>query len=266
MGVGALAILVCSVLAVQASDPPAPQDQTPAPDAPPKPLVPYPHPLITEVLFAVPTSGGDANKDGRRHATGDEFIELTNPHAAPINLAGYRLTDRHRGEKSRFSFTFPELVLKPGQTAVVFNGMGATWTGPVGDTHRAPPAPNPLFEGAFVFTAAVTSGYLALANEADLVLLENALRVPVQVVVWGDPDQAPPADAYHTDTIAGAPRASVQRTSASAPMLAHDQIDRQTCSPGVAFPKPPQPPAIAEPAAQPTAQPTAEPASPAGAP
>jgi len=210
------------------------------------PLVPYPHPLITEVLFNVPASGGDANKDGTRHATGDEFIELTNPHDKAISLTGYRLVDRHMGAEGRFSFTFPPFMLEPGQTAVVFNGLGATWTGPVGDTHRAPPGPNAQFEGAFVFTADVTNRYTALANAADFVLLENALSVPVHVVVWGNPDQAPPAEAHHTDTIAENPRGSVQRKSADAPMLAHDRIDRTTCSPGIAFPQPPRPAAPGE--------------------
>ncbi len=237
MGVVIAFVLALALQAGQASDP-LPAAPDPEPVEPAKPLVPYPHPLITEVLFAVPTSGGDANKDGTRHATGDEFVEVTNPHEQAINLAGYRLVDRHMGQDGRFAFTFPDLMLKPGQTAVVFNGLDATWTGPVGDTHRAPPGPNALFEGAFIFTASVSSGYIALANTADFVLLENPLHVPVHVVVWGNPDQAPPTDAFHTDTVSGVPRASVQRTSPSGPMTPHDSIDRQTCSPGVAFPQP----------------------------
>ncbi len=230
----------------------APMAQTAEPATP---LVPFPHPLITEVLYAVPTSGGDANKDGTRNATGDEFIEITNPHAQAINLAGYRLLDRHRGEDGRFSFTFPDLMLEPGQTAVVFNGLDATWTGPVGDTHRAPPGPNALFEGAFIFTADVRSKFQAFANTADFVLLENALGVPVQVVVWGKPDQAPPTEAFHTDTISVFEYASVQRTTATGPMVAHNRIElaeRTKCSPGVAFPKPPE---TVEPATTPAESP-----------
>lgn len=56
--------------------------------------VAFPHPLISEVLYAVPSGkNGDANKDGVRSATGDEFIELVNPHDKPIELEGYRLSD-----------------------------------------------------------------------------------------------------------------------------------------------------------------------------
>ncbi len=56
--------------------------------------VPYPHPLITEVLYA-PAKGdaGDADGDGVRSATGDEFVEIVNPHDRPISLRGYVITD-----------------------------------------------------------------------------------------------------------------------------------------------------------------------------
>lgn len=67
--------------------------QATQPKAEQKPLVPFPHPLITEILYAVPTKGGDADQDGQRSATGDEFIELINPHDRPINLKGYVLSD-----------------------------------------------------------------------------------------------------------------------------------------------------------------------------
>ena len=56
--------------------------------------VPFPNPLITEVLAAVPSGiAGDASGDGQRDAIGDEFIELVNPHDRPINLKGYVLMD-----------------------------------------------------------------------------------------------------------------------------------------------------------------------------
>ena len=56
--------------------------------------LPFPHPLITEVLYAVPSGDrGDANGDGTRDAVGDEFIELVNLHDRPIQLKGYTLMD-----------------------------------------------------------------------------------------------------------------------------------------------------------------------------
>ncbi len=58
------------------------------------PLVKKPHPIITEILYAVPKGDeGDASQDGQRSATGDEFIELINPHDTPINLKGYAIVD-----------------------------------------------------------------------------------------------------------------------------------------------------------------------------
>ncbi len=62
-----------------------------------QPPVKEPHPLITEILYAVPPgAAGDAGQDGKRSATGDEFIELFNPHDKPINLKGYVLVDASR--------------------------------------------------------------------------------------------------------------------------------------------------------------------------
>lgn len=60
---------------------------------PAKGLVEFPHPLITEVYFAVgPGMGGDASGDGEREANGDEFVELVNPHDKPIQLKGYTIS------------------------------------------------------------------------------------------------------------------------------------------------------------------------------
>lgn len=59
-----------------------------------KAAVAFPHPLITEILYAVPSGDeGDADQSGQRDAIGDEFVEIVNPHDKPIELEGYRLTD-----------------------------------------------------------------------------------------------------------------------------------------------------------------------------
>ncbi|MCU0688782.1 MAG: lamin tail domain-containing protein, partial [Phycisphaerales bacterium] len=131
-----------------------------------KAKVSYPFPLITEVLYAVPTGGeGVANGDGVRHATGDEFIEIVNPHERPIEIGGFTLSDKRASERDKkggmksgaVRFTFPRCTLKPGQVAVVFNGCEAKWeqiNGPdgkvvgsayIGDQTTAPAGGHPAF-------------------------------------------------------------------------------------------------------------------------
>lgn len=166
----------------------------------PKPPLPPPHPLITEILYAVPTgAAGDANNDGTRHANGDEFIELVNPHAEPIQLRGYTITDRNPGSiggptgggGGGFRFTFPDLLLAPGEVVVLFNGYESKWTGPVGDSDRAA-APHDRFAGARVFTMRVDSARVGLSNTHDYVLLTAPDGRPVHRIVWGDPVRGDP--------------------------------------------------------------------------
>lgn len=58
------------------------------------PKVAHPHPMICEILYSVPKGiEGDADGNGTRSATGDEFIEIYNPHSRPIELKGYVLSD-----------------------------------------------------------------------------------------------------------------------------------------------------------------------------
>lgn len=150
------------------------------------------HPVITEILYAVPTYEGDANRDNSRSAAGDEFIELMNPTDKPIQLRGYTLTDRNPEGLGRFRFRFPDLELGPGEIAVVFNGHGCSWVGPVGDDRRAPPGKHDLFRDAWVFTARIDSSMTSLANAGDWVLLSDPSGKPVQCVRWGEMAEYPP--------------------------------------------------------------------------
>ena len=203
----------------------------------PAPPEPSPQPIITEVLFHVPPGiAGDANRDGERHPTGDEFIELFNPTAQPINLAGYTLTNRlatddpdtHRGVR----FTFPEFTLEPGHIVVVFNGFGADIAGALGTEEAAPSAPNDLFHDAFVFVINPRSQNNALANNADFLLLTAPDGSPLEAVSWGDPDPAPPEDTGVIHEVQRNPRGSVQRPAPDRPFVGHRSIDRQPFSPG----------------------------------
>lgn len=211
-----------------------------------KPIVPFPHPLITEVLFAVPTgSAGDANRDGMRDAAGDEFVELINPHDKPIQLRGYTLRDRNDETRGGLRFRFPAVELTPGQVVVVFNGFKASWRGPVGDSSRPPTAGNDAFNGSLVFTMRAASSRSSFANEGDWVLLSAPDGRPVQCVRWGEAEEQPPRGTPLIEDVPIAAGRSVQRPT---PTTAPEPHPGERFSPGVV-------PWSASPAVEPPAKP-----------
>lgn len=111
--------------------------------------------LINEILADPPGSAssdlqGDANGDGTRSATQDEFVEIGSLAEYVLVLDGVRVADSQE-EK----FAFPgDVRLDPGKVVVVFGGGT-----PTGD-----------FGGAKVFAA---SG-LALNNDGDSIVLKGA--------------------------------------------------------------------------------------------
>jgi hypothetical protein len=185
------------------------------------------HPLVTEVLYAVaPGAAGDANGDGVRDVNGDEFIELVNVHDAPIQLGGYVLADRALEKDGKaytsLRFRFPAVELKPGQVAVVFNGHGAKWTGPVGTGKAAPEGGNEKFGGALVFTMGVDSSRVGLANKGDCVQLIAPDGAVVHCVWWGDAEAV--AGAKRKEEAPLVSRGSVERETAEGPLLGQDSF------------------------------------------
>ena len=83
----------------------------------PAPAVPVV--ILNEILADPPTGdAGDANQDGKRSATEDEFIELVNTSTFGADLSGWTLSDGHATR-----FVFPDGTwLRPGGAAVVFGG------------------------------------------------------------------------------------------------------------------------------------------------
>lgn len=261
-------LLVLCVAAQPASEPPvkgapqapakvSPKTDTSTPD-PAKPLVPFPHPLITEVLYNVPTGeGGDANKDGTRQVAGDEFIEIVNPHDKPISIGGYTLSDMTALEKTStgkpksgaVKWTFPPLTLKPGQVAVVFNGNASTIAAPVGDSSAVPAKGNDAFGGAMVFTMRQPTDKVAFANTADWVMLTAPDGKPVGLIKWGEPRVKVPEGIPLVETAPTARSGSIQRTAANGPLAIHATDGTHSFSPGV----------FAMPTAAPTTAPKAEP-------
>src|SRR5438552_16485462 len=92
---------------------------------------------------------GDANGDGVRDAVDDEFVEIVNIGAAPLNVGLFTISDA-----TQVRFTIPAgKVIPPGESAVVFGG--GTPTGAFGNGAANGP----------VFTAG--SGGLSLTNGGD---------------------------------------------------------------------------------------------------
>ncbi|MGD2183816.1 lamin tail domain-containing protein [Lusitaniella coriacea] len=108
--------------------------------------------VINEV-HADPASDltGDANGDGTRNASQDEFIEIVNTTGGDVDISGWTLADgfgvRH---------TFPSGTVVPNQGAIVVFGGGS---------------PTGTFGNAIAQTA--SSGQLGLNNSGDTVTLNN---------------------------------------------------------------------------------------------
>jgi len=194
------------------------------------------HPLITEVLYRVPTFNGDASGDGSRHPTGDEFIENVNPWAEPIELRGYELTDRNPADMGQVRFVFPALELGPGEVAVVFNGLEQRWRGPVGDGRRAPPGTHSAFGGAWVFTMGNESEMTGLGNSGDWVLLRSPAGEPVSCVKWGQTSRPPPIGRDRLEVVPDVRASSVQRDAETGRFGAHPDDGEFRFSPGVWVP------------------------------
>ncbi len=115
------------------------------------PAAPAPGQIILNEFLADPPAGtaGDANRDGTRHSSQDEFIELVNTGAADADLGGWHIADATRSRH-----VFPAGTVLPAGAALVIFGGGS----PQGD-----------FSGATVQTA--STGTLSLNNSGDTISL-----------------------------------------------------------------------------------------------
>src|SRR5204863_5788507 len=133
--------------------------------------------------------GGDANGDGARDSSQDEFVEVINRTGEPVDVSGYTISD---ADSIRFTFP-PDTIIPAGEVAVIFSGGRPT--GEFG---------NALVNG-LVFIAA-----LSLNNTNDIITIKNAAAVSIESVTYGaiegsanqsinrNPDAAGPAFANHS--------------------------------------------------------------------
>ncbi|MGM0575945.1 MAG: lamin tail domain-containing protein [Myxococcota bacterium] len=153
--------------------------------------------LVNEILAdPAPGAEGDANGDGERHASRDEFLELINAGAAELDLSGWTISDR-----VMVRHVFPEgTVLPPGGALVVFGG---------GEVD--------LVAGTTLFQTAST-GMLGMNNSGDAIRIgdldgnilaevsydrEGGEDMALVRTVDGDPEaafvQAPPTPGTKSD-------------------------------------------------------------------
>ena len=126
-------------------------------------------PLVINEYLADPADNlaGDANGDGTRSSSADEFVEILNRSAEPFDISGFKLSD---ADSVRHVFA-AGTVVPPFETVVVFGG--GTPTGAFGngaDNHM-------------VFKA--STGGLSLNNGGDALKLQDALGRVIQEIQFG---------------------------------------------------------------------------------
>lgn len=172
--------------------------------------------LINEVLFDPPPDiSGDANQDGMRDASQDEFIELVNPLALTLDLTGctikVKTTVRHTFTPS----ADPQANLMPPKTGLVIFG-GGNPTGAFGDAK----------------VVKASTGALVLSNEGAAISLycpsgERALQINYMAYTSGNPDQSLTRSVDGSSTAIWVLHKTIPPNAAFSP---------GTCSNGATFP------------------------------
>ena len=129
-------------------------------------------PLVINEFLAVPPSGaaGDANGDGSRSASQDEFVELVNTGPTTLDVGGFTI-----GDSVQTRFTFPSgKTIPAGEAAIVFGG--GTPSGSFGNCRA----------NGLVFAAGGAG--LSLNDSGDSIIVKNALGIEAARV-----DYPPPA-------------------------------------------------------------------------
>ena len=126
-------------------------------------------PLVINEYLPDPADGlaGDANGDGTRSTSADEFVELLNRTGESIDLSGYKILD---AEAVRHVFAAGTIV-PPFEAAVVFGG--GTPTGPFGNAT----------DNHLVFKA--STGGLSLNNGGDVITLQDPQGRIVEQIRFG---------------------------------------------------------------------------------
>jgi hypothetical protein len=119
--------------------------------------------IINEILADPPADlAGDANRDGERDASDDEFIEIINCGSSPIDLSGWSISD---AVAVKHVFPGGGFMVLPGEFVTIFGGGVPTG-----------------FDGK-VYTA--STGSLGLTNSADVVSLFDSAGSLMDIHSYG---------------------------------------------------------------------------------
>jgi cardiolipin synthase A/B len=124
--------------------------------------------IVINEIHADPADGlaGDANGDGSRSSTDDEFVELVNVGSGQLDLSGWILSDTVSAVNQRHVFP-PGTILWPDCAVVVFGGGNPTGS----------------FGQSIVQTA--STGQLGLNNGGDTILLADSTGTIVVSYTYG---------------------------------------------------------------------------------
>ena len=118
---------------------------------------------LNEILADPPADlAGDANRDGVRDASDDEFVEILNCGSTAVDISGWTIADE---TSVRHVFEGAGMAIQPGELITVFGGGEPTG-----------------FLGQ-VFTA--SAGGLGLANSGDVVYIRDGSGAIVDVHAFG---------------------------------------------------------------------------------
>ncbi len=134
---------------------------------------------------------GDANGDGVRDPSDDEFIELVNIGANDLDVSGWKIFDTNSALTERHVFAQGTIV--PVNGAIVIFGGGT---------------PTGTFGGSIVQTA--TTGALGLTNSSDGIIIEDATATEIISYTYG-------SEAGSDQSITRSP----DITGSDNPMVAH---------------------------------------------
>jgi hypothetical protein len=170
--------------------------------------------LVINEILADPPDGdrGDANADGIRDPSGDEFVEIVNTGTTPVCLVGWALGDA--GDAQRHVFPLGQ-ALRPGKAVVIFGGG----------------LPTGRFGRANVQWAAF-GGRLSLSNSGDILTLRDARGAIAKRISWGDCAGEPCATEHRTGNLAFA-SSLIRWPELVGTWRVHSNVAHSDFSPGV---------------------------------